>query len=78
MLRDATLSQAAHQADQLCVLLLLLEQTHEQLSEVDMATALGLARDLSDTPALWLLDEKHTQSQCREGNTPEKAEVSRD
>ncbi|WP_233981459.1 hypothetical protein [Pectobacterium versatile] len=78
MLRDATLSQAAQQADQLCVLLLLLEQTHEQLSEVDMATALGLARDLSANPALWLLDEQQKKSQCHEGDTPEKTEVSRD
>ncbi|AOR63840.1 hypothetical protein [Pectobacterium wasabiae] len=78
MLRDAALSQAAHQADQLCVLLLLLEQTHEQLSEVDMATALGLARDLSATPALWLLDEQQKKNRCCEGDTPEKTEVSRD
>ncbi|MEQ6968344.1 hypothetical protein [Pectobacterium polaris] len=76
MLRDATLSQAAQQADQLCVLLLLLEQTHEQLSEVDMATALGLARDLSANPALWPLDEQQKKSQCREDDTPEKTEVS--
>lgn len=77
MLHDATLSQATQQADQLCVLLLLLEQTHEQLSEVDMATALGLARDLSANPALWLLDEQQKQSRCREGDAPEKMEVSR-
>ncbi|MEI7245138.1 hypothetical protein WCT80_00850 [Pectobacterium carotovorum] len=76
MLRDATLSQAAQQADQLCVLLLLLEQTHEQLSEVDMTTALGLARDLSANPALWLLDEQQKKCQCHEGDTPEKTEVS--
>ncbi|MEI7248370.1 hypothetical protein WCT80_18490 [Pectobacterium carotovorum] len=75
MLRDSTLSQAAQQADQLCVLLLLLELTHERLSEVDMATALGLARDLSATPTLWLLDEQQKQSRCREGDAPEKTEV---
>ena len=77
MLRDATLSQATQQADQLCVLLLLLEQTHKRLSEVDMAAALGLARDLSANPALWLLDEQQKQSRCREGDTPEKTEVPR-
>ncbi|MEI7182588.1 hypothetical protein WCT96_04585 [Pectobacterium carotovorum] len=76
MLRDATLSQAAQKVDQLCVLLLLLEQTHERLSKVDMATALGLARNLSATPALWLLDEQQEKGQCHEGDIPEKTEVS--
>lgn len=62
MTHKSELSQAALHADQLCVLLLLLERTHDQLSDTDLATALGLARDLSGLPSTWLLDEQRRES----------------
>ncbi|WP_226052758.1 hypothetical protein [Dickeya chrysanthemi] len=66
MTHNHSLTQAAQQAERLCVLLMMLEMTHRELDDGDLSTALELACDLSGTPALWLLEEQKQRGQDHE------------